>query len=190
MDISNYMEHRNRMNTGDMILWTGTSPVSWLIRPFSHKIVFAGKQFPAPTHASLIIRLDDETNPLPDGNTLRVYQVEALAAGADLTSVRESLQGYSGQAVWWKLKPHFAQFRQAIALWALDQDAKNVKYDFGSTIKQAVCRVNANARRLFCSELVYLGWVAYGRGIPIRIQFAPRPWDLPGVGACFDPIQL
>ncbi len=164
-----YERARQRMATGDVILWKGNGLISRAIRlwtPFSH--------------ASLVLRLK-EFKGLKD----RRFLLEALASGIELRLLSRRLNGYKGEAWWFPLLDEYQGKRAEIAAWALNQVGKG--YDYGSLIRNMLGRVNADARSYFCSEFVFL---AYKRAGIVRGVKAPRPGDIPD-WQCFKlPVKL
>lgn len=157
MDVVHYDEVREKMRSGDVILWKGNGFISWLIRRFT-----------SFSHASLVLRLK-EFRDLKD----RRFLVEALAPGVELTLLSRRLRGYSGEAWWFPLKERYVDERATIAAWALNQVGK--PYDYGSLFKNVLGRVNENANAYFCSELVFVSFKHAGI---VSGKKAPRPGDI------------
>lgn len=156
--MSRYDELRPEIKTGDCLLWANNTALGWLIRKFSHAPV---------NHASLIIRL--ELQGLKD----RVWQLEALARGIEFHLVSRSLRNYGGRVYWLKLHDKYNPIRPGIAAWALPLEG--TPYDYRSLFRNAVSRVNADARKFFCSEYLYM---AYYRHRIVPRTKAPTPGGL------------
>ena len=142
-DLTLYQQFRPLMQTGDILGWCGTGIVSDIIK---------WKTGGESSHSSMIIRLKDY-----EGDDIRVFQTEALARGVYPDILSRRLQDYDGKLYWYQLKDEWQTKRIEIGrrlteLWG-------VEYDYLSLFKQLVGKVNADARRLFCSETC---WIALG----------------------------
>ncbi len=157
-DLKKYYSIRQFMSSGDCILWKGKGIVSRLIRLYSKY-----------SHASLVLRLTEF-----EGLKDRRFLLEALPSGIELRLLSERLKQYDGEAYWMKLKlDREDEKRTKIAEWGLKQVGKG--YDYGSLFKNAVSKVNADGRRYFCSEYVYMAYREVGL---VEEQKAPRPGDI------------
>lgn len=160
MDLDIYKAIRPKMQTGDLILWSSSSIIGWLIRKFSGSDV---------NHASLVIRFTEY-----DVN--RVYVLEALEFGIVLRALSERLGGHNGQAYWLPVIDELNSRRDDVGSIALANVGK--RYDYGSLFKQIACRVNMDAQKFFCSE--YFAYCWQRAGVPYYQSKAPRPGDLLG----------
>jgi len=156
--MTKYDDLRHEMKTGDCFLWAGKSCLGWLIRKFSRAKV---------NHASLCLRLDIK------GLKDRIYLLEAMANGIDFNLMSRRLREYNGCVYWLQLANKYDPIRNGIAAWALPLEG--TPYDYHSLFRNAVSRVNADARSFFCSEYVYM---AYYRHRIVPKTKAPTPGGL------------
>lgn len=158
-----YKVARDRMQTGDVILWKGNSILGRLIRlwtPFNH--------------ASLIVRLEGYEG--RDGE--RRYIMEALEGGIDLNLLSASIRGYDGEAWWFPLKSKYDSQRNFIREYALDNCT--AKYDYNGLLSNALGRISPDAQRYICSEFILFAWADAGvLWLPEKV---PRPGDIPNLG--------
>ena len=164
-----YESVREKMASGDVILWKGNGLISWLIRRFT--------EF---SHASLVLRLK-EFRGLKD----RRFLVEALGSGVDLRLLSRRLRGYDGEAWWFPLKSEYREKRSAIVAWALNQVGK--PYDYGSLFKNILGRVNEDVNAYFCSELVFSSFKHAGLVCGVK---APRPGDIARWKCLGEPVRI
>ena len=167
--VVSYENVRDRMASGDVILWKGEGFISWLIRRFTDF-----------SHASLVLRLK-EFQGLRD----RRFLVEALASGVELRLLSRRLRGYRGEAWWFPLKTDYQEKRAAIVAWALNQIGK--PYDYGSLFRNILGRVSEDAHAYFCSELVFSSFKHAGL---VSGSKAPRPGDIAGWGCLDEPVRI
>lgn len=156
-----YRLHQPALRTGDVLLYQGSGPLSWLIRRFT-----------THSHAGLVIRLREF-----EGEQKRRYTLEALASGVRLNYLSRKLSGYGGRVYWLPLRARYDGDRHAVGAEAMKY--LGVGYDFSSLFRNAAGRVAPGLRRLFCSEAVWAA--AAGAGLPVpssTMSRAPRPGDL------------
>jgi hypothetical protein len=166
----NYFDIRTEMQMGDCLLWRSSTVLGWLIRKFSRADV---------NHAGLVCRFGEY-----EGLIGRRWTLEALENGIVLKLLSERLEQFKGK-VWWLPLIATPETRVKIGEWALS--VIGTPYDFGSLFKNAIARVNANARRLFCSEYCFMAWQAGGLLITGK---APRPGDIPALGIFKEPTLI
>jgi len=158
MNLDLYEQHRPYMSTGDLLLWRTNSALGWLIR------LFAGGDV---NHAGLVIWLTEYDKD-------RIYTLEALEHGIVLQPLSERLAKLKGECYWCALKDGYSLYRTLIGCAALRM--VGTKYDYKSLFAQALGRVSADAKRLFCSEYAVLSW--HTAGLPVSIDPAARPGDM------------
>ena len=169
--LKTYLKYRNRLKTGDCILWQSRSIVGWLIRKFSKANV---------NHASLVISIDqygDLAN--------RRFLLEALEPGIVLRLLSKRLESFKGKVWWYPLKDKYDDRRDKMGEWALLQ--VGVKYDYKSLFKQILGRVSADMKELFCSEFCFIDWIK--SGIKLKGK-APRPGDIPKLKIFKKPVRI
>lgn len=152
-----YDKIKGQMGTGDLLLWKSETLLGWLIR-------LKCKNW---NHAGLVLRLPDY-----EMETHSRYTMEALERGAGLYPLSRRLAEHKGTCWWFPLHPAFSLERQKIGSRALEYSGTG--YDFGSLFANAFCKVSADARRLFCSEYVFLSMGCHGT--------APRPDGMLALG--------
>jgi hypothetical protein len=152
-----YEDARETMQTGDLLLWRSDTIIGWLIR----------LKCKGWNHAGLVLRLPDY-----EMGTDRRYTMEALETGAGLYPLSRRLAEHKGTCWCFPLRPAFHQERQRIGSRALEYSGTG--YDFGSLLWNALGKVSADARRLFCSEYVFLSMGCSGK--------APRPDEMLELG--------
>lgn len=154
-----YSEIRDMIKTGDMLEWSSPSLLGKTIRFFTKQKV---------NHTSLAISFDDY---FKDGINHK-FVLEAESGGIELNLLSKLLKGYKGKCYWSQLKPEFDDKRFIIGRWALLQIG--TKYDYTSLLKNAFCKVSAEAEKLFCSEYYYIALKEAGI---VPATKAPRPGE-------------
>jgi len=163
---SSYAINRDQMKTGDLLLWRSNSLLGSAIRFFSKGTV---------NHASILIRLSEY-----EGLERRVFTSEALEHGIVLNLMSKRMEEYDGDVWWYQLKPEWNTERTKIGERAFQY--LGVAYDYGSLFKNAICRVSAEASKLFCSEYYYICLGQTGK--------APTPQDLITYGWFKKPVLI
>ena len=146
-NLSKYLEVKEEMKTGDMLLWKSHSLLGWLIRKKIHSNY---------THTALVIRLSEY-----EGLERRRWVTEALEHGTVLNLLSRRLLSYSGECWWVPLREDCANMRQGIGEKALG--LIGIPYDYSSIIKQLIAKVSADVRSLFCFELSFLSYGGEGK---------------------------
>lgn len=137
-NLEKYLEHRDAMRTGDVILYESDSLLGRIIRWKTDK-----------SHVSVIVRLPDY-----EGRKKRRFLLEALNHGITPTLLSKKLETYNGRAWWYPMRDEFDPVRKHIGTWAFSQIG--VKYDYFDLFRSALGRVSQNMRALFCSEYAFL----------------------------------
>lgn len=191
MEVRTYDEIRDRIKCGDLFEFGSASLLGRAIRFFTKQEV---------NHSALGMSIDEYSN--YSGN--RKFLLEADPDGIVLNTCSRSIQECldNGGVVYWSpLLPQYDSQRPFIADWALQQ--VGIKYDYGSLFKNAIARVNASVRKLFCSEFVFIslvtgrvlrqyrlddsGAVTTLRGEPVK---APRPGEFRQFGCYGEPVRI
>lgn len=152
-----YADAREKMETGDLLLWHSDTLLGALIRLKCGYF----------NHAGLVLRLPDYELKKDTRWTL-----EALERGAGLYHLSRRLEEHKGTCTWFPLHPLYSSRRKQIGARALEY--VGTPYDFGSLFLNALGKVSADARRLFCSEYVFLSMGLEGK--------APRPDEMLSLG--------
>ena len=172
MNLDKYLdEYRHQMQSGDSIIWGAGGFVGYLIAPFCKGL----------SHVSTIVRVDEL-------DVDRVYITEANLPGIQFNSLTERIRAHNGKVWWLPLKPEYDAYRQAIRKWAMEHIGK--KYDIWAIPVQIWRRVNANARKMFCSEFDFLAKKASGIPELQEIVKAPKPHHTEGFGINEERIRL
>lgn len=167
-----YEQARPIIRTGDVILWRGRGLLSRIILRFSDY-----------SHASIVIRPKQYT-----GLQNRVFLLEALSRGFVPRILSERIKHYRGEVFWLPLRDATNEQRDLIAEHAITSAGLGIQYDWKSLILNVLGYVNADARRMFCSEAVYLLYRKAKLDIPK--SKAPRPGDIAKWKIMGDPIRI
>jgi hypothetical protein len=161
-----YEKVRDQINTGDLLLWKSHSALGFFIRLFSKASV---------NHAGLAVRLFGITWP-------RVFTIEALEKGVQPYFLSSRLEEFDGEVWWYPLCNEWDKFeiRQEIEerMWK----HVGIKYDYPSLFKNAIRKVEADDKLLFCSEAAFLELGFTGT--------APTPGDIPGLKIFKEPVRI
>ena len=137
-DLSKYYAVRDQIQTMDLLQWHGESWISKIIR---------WKTGGSATHSGVACRLADVD---------RVMTLEAISKGAVPNPLSQTLKKYEGKAYWHPLKEEFRPYVAESFNWMYDKIGTG--YDFEGVGSNLFGKVSADARALFCSEYVFLGW--------------------------------
>ena len=137
-DLKRYLTFRDQIQTMDLIQWHGDSLISKIIR---------WKTGGSETHSGIACRLADVD---------RVMTLEAISRGAVPNPLSKVLGKYKGKAYWHPLKEEYRPYVAESFNWMYDRIGTG--YDYESVTSHLFGRVSADARALFCSEYVFLGW--------------------------------
>ena len=146
--LSLYKRYRPFMKEGDPIQMHSYSGLGWLIRYFSSPGIL--KNTAIINHTSTLKKESYE------GVKHRRWILEALAKGPEYNLLSERLEEYNGKVYWLPVRDVFDSWRGAVMAWQVLQVNKG--YDYESLFKQAVTKVSADARALYCSEYWCMGW--------------------------------
>ena len=173
MEAKTYLQLREDIRSGDCILWQSKGLVPWLIMRWTEY-----------SHASLVVRFQEAAG-LQD----RIYMIEALSSGLTFTLLSERVQQMKGKA--FLFQPHclWQNSQEVLRHDALNALAKGIKYDYKGLFGNLFGRVNNNAKRYFCSEVVWVKWGKAGvlgngnltdaGAAALERNKAPRPGDIP-----------
>lgn len=168
MEIS-YRELRPSIETGDILLYSGTSTIA--------KIIQWRSKSPW-NHAAVCLDLSQYQ--------IRKCVVESVAQGPDISYISEELEGYKGRIAIAKLMPEYWSRRHAMGRFLFDAEATNVRYDYKTLIGNLVGLVSTDAQRYICSGLAFFMGVKTGLPVPPAWidydtpgqYYIPRPGDL------------
>ena len=138
-----YQKYRNRIKSGDLILFESKDIISRII---------AWKTKNTVTHAAMAFWLVGPTG------KLRLYILEGVAFGLFPTYLSNRIAWYlpHGDMYWHKMRPKWEIYGGQAADKLLDY--VGTYYDYQDLILQAFRRVTINPSRLFCSEVVAFAW--------------------------------
>lgn len=155
-----YLEIRDKMKTGDCLLFSSYSPIAMGIKFFTS----------SPwSHAALIIRLGEY-----EGEERHRYYIEATSPTVKLTRLTAKMMDYTGVIAWLPLPEEMDARRVLMGCMMLQLVDK--RYDYKSVFKQMFKKVSQDADSFFCSELCGYIW-----GIVCEDNTAPTPADIPGL---------
>lgn len=167
MKIIQYQKIAPRIRTGDVILFKGADPFSWLIEKYS-------KGF---CHACICLRLE-EFSALKN----RRWILEAGALGVYPKLLSKIIEEH--KETWlFPLKRKFNFKRDELASWGLSHIGAG--YDYWGLFKNLFGYISPDLRRFFCSEFVYYDFAECG--IIPKQKKAPRPGDI-ALWDCFKPM--
>jgi len=168
--IDKYYENRHKINTGDLLLWhSNDSALGWAIHRYSFF-----------NHASLAMTFPT----YDDGNR---YTVEAVNT-VRIRRLSEKLKKYHGELWLFPLIPEFDKYRKSMGCIALGWEG--LPYDYKSLLGNLFGLVDADLKKLFCSELVFLAAKRAGIYKLEKIKKAPRPDGLLKLGVWGDGFNL
>lgn len=164
--INIYDEVKEQMKTGDHIGWASATMTGGIIRWRTKGYI---------NHSSMIIRLAEF-----EGEQRRRYHTEAMERGVYPNLLSNRLKKYEGEVWWYPLKPELDEKRTEIGrrlceMWGIE-------YDYKSLMWQLLGKVNADARKLFCSEVCYLAYGFTGK--------APNPYELSKFNIFEKPVKI
>lgn len=160
-----------KMQDGDAILYSGTSPVS-------KAIMYYGLY----SHATIVNRNDAglirEDIPADVQNHSRYVDVaEASFGPLRLANLHDQVTKYHGKVYWLPANMTEDQ-RGQCRHHVLRLLGKRIQYDLWGLAKNAFGRINSDLERLWCSEFVVTVWYLCGK-IRCEDMKRNRPWDLP-----------
>jgi hypothetical protein len=197
-DVTIYNQYAPVMDTGDSLLYVGNAFISHVIQWWVKIFLLLKKEkdkpkmnwrpwplktacFPIYNHGNMVLRLAAY-----EGKTDRRWVLDARASGVFPVLLSRYLEEYNGHCYWYPLKDQYGPQRVAIGCTALELAGR--KYDFMGLVKNALGRVSANARKVFCTESIFL---SYRDGGKIVVgDKTPRPDQLPALGVFKEPIKL
>jgi len=142
-NLSDYYMARDRIRTGDPIQFASNSLVGNIIRWWTKADV---------NHTAMAIRFKDYESEID-----RVFVIEALEHGLQLSSLSEKLKKHKGQAYWLPLREDFNSIRKKIGAKGLLHLGNRIKYDYeGCLLGNTFGRAKKDADKLFCSEAFWL----------------------------------
>ncbi len=150
MEIKTYDELRPLFKSGDLMEFAANSTLGSAIRYFTKQGV---------NHSTMCLNFDDYKNFA--GN--RKFIIEAEVNGINMHTASQDIKtclSSGGSAYWYPLLSQYDSCRPALEKFALSLDGK--PYDYGSLLKNAMSKVSANMRHLFCSEAVFCTLVGGG----------------------------
>jgi len=170
MSLDLYYKYRPEMQSADLLQWQSDTLLGKLIRIWSKGVNHSGQVLDLALCKDLLNRR---------------WILEALEGGLDINLISSRLEGYKGRVWWHPLLPEYDEYRPRIRNLAVMRATEYGKksYDYWGLVKNAICRVSANAREYFCSEFVYLN--CRDVGMPLGDwprEIAPRPGDMAEFG--------
>lgn len=163
-DLSLYEKVRDRMGTGDLLLWAADSLLGEAIRLFSKAEV---------NHASVVVKMDGI-------RTYRLFNYESLSDGFGPHYLSKELEKYEG-SVWWLplLEGHD---RAAIEERVFQFDG--TPYDYRTLFQMAVSAPDKDTSEMICSEAAEVVITGEAGGV------VHSPGELPALGIFGPPVQI
>jgi hypothetical protein len=161
MRLERYHSMRHMILTGDVIEMASAGIGGGVIRMRTGYDV---------NHTALVLRANFCQHP-------HLLVLEARGRGVVLNRLSRRLESCS-RAYWLELSPEWDCRRDVIAAAALEMEGRD--YDFGGLFKNLFGRVNADASRLFCSELAYFALL--NAGLPVGRDTVPVPGEMGELG--------
>jgi len=155
-----YKNARCFMQTGDLLSWRSDTLLGAGIRLFTRGHV---------NHSSIVADINEY-------GKSRKFCLEALEGGIELHCISRRLKNFKGKVYWHKLRNEYKDYRTEIGTAAFSRIG--IDYDYGSLFRQLVGRVSLNAKKLFCSEFVYLNFVDAKVPGAFKDAIAPNPQEL------------
>jgi len=149
-----YQAFRPHMKSADLLEWRSKSFIGSCIRAKTGKDV---------NHSCLVLKLGF------DGVCDRRFTLEALGGKFELCLLSRRLNDFTGRVYWHPLKEEHRNSADAVMSWALLQIG--TRYDYSSIVASLFGRVSNNAKLLFCSESVFMGYRAAG-----LVNGSKAPW--------------
>lgn len=159
-ELNPYYSIRKYIKTGDLLSWHSYGFIGKCVRFFTKGTV---------NHSSLCI------DSIEYGNG-RKFCIEAMETGVELNVLSRRLDNFKGKVYWHPLNTNIHSYRKEIGTAAFKN--LGVGYDFRSIFKQMFGRVSISAKKLFCSEEVYLSFVDAYVPDARRNVIAPNPQEL------------
>ena len=161
-----YHQYRDKIRTGDLLLWKSHSLLGVLIRAFSKQ---------ATNHAGLAVKLYGQAGP-------RVFTIEALEKGVRPYFLSSRLEDFDGEVYWYPLCTEWDSFEVRREIEERMWRHVGTKYDYPALFANAIRKVSADDKLLFCSEAVFLELGFKG--------MAPTPGELPSLKIFKDPVRI
>ena len=155
-----YKDVRNRIKTGDLLSWRSATLLGAGIRLFTKGYV---------NHSSIC------TDIKVYGHG-RKFCLEAMDFGIELNCISRRLEEFKGSVFWHPLRPELESYRDVLGEAAFSR--LGVGYDYTSIFKQMFGRVSLSAKKLFCSEFVYMDFVDAKVPGAHSDAVAPNPHEL------------
>lgn len=171
-DLTVYNKYAPLMDTGDTLLYVGHGFLGKAIQLWV-KTFLLGKEEKerlVANHGNLVLRLREF-----EGKTDRRWVLDARASGAYPVLLSDYLAQYDGSCFWFPLKAQYDCNRVDIGCEALQLAGK--KFDFEGLTKNAIGMVSAEARKVFCTESIFLSYRDGGH--IVAGNEAPRPDQVP-----------
>lgn len=142
-NLSDYYMARDRIRTGDPIQFASDTGIGKVIQWWTKSEV---------NHTAMAIRFKDFEEEVD-----RVFIIEALEHGLQLSSLSERLKTQKGRAYWLPLNEQFNLIRKKIGGNGLLYLGNRIKYDYqGCILGNMFGRAKKDATKLFCSEAFWL----------------------------------
>ena len=173
MKQSLYQQHRQRLENGGLIQYSGEYLTSKLIK------IGTRQGF---CHSAIVIRLPEYEH--------RVFSIEARSGGLHLWPLSDLLERYNGTCYYWPLRSAYKDEAAAANRWLFTHLGRG--YDWVDCVRNwrkiiGLPLPMADERRLYCSESIFLAYkkryvdagtgLVVGAGLPwlAAVKTAPVP---------------
>lgn len=123
-----------------------------------------------------------------EGAERRRYTIEAMSIGFYPDILSDYIKNYPGHIYWYPLKDEWNPYRDKIGAQILSMVGTG--YDWLGVAKQALLKVNASARRLFCSEAWQIGLQLVAPQLCEPVEKALTPTGMYKLGCFKNPVKL
>ena len=145
-----YTSYREYMQSGDLVEFRSKSLLGSAIRKITGEDV---------NHSAVVLRIDEYKH-IKD----RVFLIEAMPMGVELTAFSERLEGYDGEVYWYSLKATQEQ-RDIVASFVISLASRkrgDKRYDYFGFLKNIFGPTVIDTSTYFCSEVYHASLMVAG----------------------------
>eukprot|EP01103_Thecamoeba_quadrilineata_P005821 TRINITY_DN15571_c0_g1_i1.p1 TRINITY_DN15571_c0_g1~~TRINITY_DN15571_c0_g1_i1.p1 ORF type:complete len:382 (-),score=63.54 TRINITY_DN15571_c0_g1_i1:135-1259(-) len=180
-----FKDHKQKMNTGDCILFSGSETISGIIKQFMHTPY---------SHCGMILRMPDRDGKEEvfvceaDWDTGDYYDEKEEIYGITINLYDKRMESYVGDVIWHcPLKePLNEEQSKKVIDFILERKKSKCKYDMFQGIKMMACLKNKPcSNAVFCSELVAFAMSIAGTIAPTVNCSEQDPYEVSKL-PCYD----
>jgi hypothetical protein len=142
MGLDLYTKEYCSLKTGDVLQWSSNNIIGRAIKLWTR-----GKF----SHTGVVIRL-----PEIDSADKRRWTIEAVGKGVSLNYLSKRLEQFNGEVWAYPVKEQYRGYALEATAWIVEH--VGTPYDTPGLFANLVRKVSADAKMLYCSEAVFLGW--------------------------------